>query len=458
MSYPSQRPAPAERTFSSAAIERVIAETTRRIADPELGWLFANCFPNTLDTTVDFEMIDGAPDTFIITGDIDALWLRDSTAQIWPYLPFITEDDALRELAIGLVNRQVQCVLLDPYANAFYKDLNKVSKHNADRPKMLPGVHERKWEIDSLCYVVRLAHVVLQRTNDRSILTSSFDQAMRAIVATFRAEQRMDGTTPYRFERQTHVMIDAPPFRGTGHPVRPCGLICSAFRPSDDSTIFPYLIPANRFALCSLRQLAEIYATHLDDAAFARECVDFADELEAAIQRYAIAEHGDFGAIYAYEVDGYGNRIFMDDANVPSLMGLAYLEPALATDPVYQCTRRFLLSEDNPYFLRGVAAEGQGSPHTGKESIWPMGIILRGLTSTDIAEVRHCLQMLVNTHAGTGFMHESFHKDDPADYTRSWFAWANTLFGELILKTQREFPELLGEMFTRGLSARHKSA
>ncbi|WP_269540225.1 glycoside hydrolase family 125 protein [Cerasicoccus fimbriatus] len=446
--FPCQRPAAPERTFTSNTVERAIASTVDAIADPELAWLFSNCFPNTLDTTVDFELIDGRPDTFIITGDIDALWLRDSTAQIWPYLPLINEDAALREMAIGLVHRQVKCVLLDPYANAFYKDFGKVSKHNADRPSPKPGVHERKWEIDSLCYVVRLAHEVFRLTGDPAIFTDDFDRAMRLIVATFRTEQRLDGQTPYRFERTVDIPIDAPPFQGTGHPVKPCGLICSAFRPSDDSTIFPFLVPANLFAMLSLRQLSALYSETLSCPDFAAECAAMADVIHTAIQRLAVTEHLDFGPIYAYEVDGYGNRIFMDDANVPSLMSLAYLEPAFASDPVYQNTRRFLLSEANPYYLRGSAAEGQGSPHTGKDSIWPMGVILRALTSTDEAEIRACLQTLANTHAGTGFMHESFHRDDPAVFSRTWFAWANTLFGELILQIQRNCPKLLQETFT----------
>ena len=445
--FVSNRPSPDKRTFISEEVEKTIQQVKAAIADKEVAWMFENCYPNTLDTTVDYEVIDGKPDTFIITGDIDAMWLRDSTAQVWPYMPLIKNDNQLKALIHGLVNRQVKCVLTDPYANAFYKDLNKVSEWSSDLPKAAPGVHERKWEIDSLCYVVRLSSRYYELTGDSTIFDKNWDKAMRLIVKTFRTEQRKDGTSPYRFIRTTNAMMDAPVFSGTGRPVKYTGLICSMFRPSDDATDFPYLIPSNIFAAISLEQLSDIYGTVLKDSAYAKQCRDFSNELFAAIKKQALAPHLDFGEMYAYEVDGYGNRLYMDDANVPSLMSLAYLGAHKPNDLPYRNTRKFLLSDSNPYYLKGKAAEGQASPHSGKERIWPMGIILRAMTSVDEKEIVHCLQMLKATHNGTGFMHESFHKDNPADFTRSWFAWANTLFGELIIKIYHEHPNLLGQTF-----------
>ena len=442
----SQRPAPGERKFTSEALERQIARIKKDIPDPELAWIFENCYPNTLDTTVDHGELEGKPDTFVITGDIDAMWLRDSCAQVWPYLPLMKEDEPLRRLVQGLVNRQVRCVLLDPYANAFFKDGSRESEWKDDRPVLLPGVHERKWEIDSLCYVIRLAHGYWKVTGDTAIFDKTWDQAMRLIVETFRTEQRKNGESPYYFTRMTTWMIDAPPFSGKGHLIKPVGLIASIFRPSDDSTVLPFLIPSNLFAVQSLRQLAEIYSQVLKDAAFAASCAAFADEVQSAIDQYAVVKHLNFGKIYAYEVDGYGNALFQDDANVPSLMSLAYLGVHAPSDPLYQRTRRFLLSDNNPYFFRGKAAEGQASPHSGRRRIWPMGIILRAMTSTDDAEILQCLRMLKRTHANTGFMHEAFDMDDPADFTRKWFAWANTLFGELIVKLHKEKPALLAKV------------
>ena len=443
----SQRPKLKDRNFVSEAVEQTIAEVKAVIKDKELAWMFENCFPNTLDTTIDFEIIDGKPDTFVITGDIDAMWLRDSTAQVWPYMPLITKDDKLKTLVKGLVNRQVKCVNLDAYANAFYKDKTRVSHWASDQTQMLPGVHERKWEIDSLCYVIRLANEYYQITKDASIFDNDWDKAMRSIVKTFKIEQRTTVASDYYFSRETTSVIDSPPFGGTGRPIKPNGLICSMFRPSDDSTLYPFLIPSNIFAVLSLRQLAAIYKEVLNDAEFAAVCTNMANEIDQAIETYAVTEHLNFGEIYAYEVDGFGNKLFMDDANVPSLMSLAYLGAHQPTDTRYKNTRRFLLSDNNPYFLKGKLAEGQASPHTGKNRIWPMGIILRAMTSTDVNEIKKCLVMLKATHANTGFMHEGFDKDDPGKYSRDWFAWANTLFGELILKIYNENRALLASQF-----------
>lgn len=441
--FVSKRPPVEKRTFVSEAVENTIMEVKSLIADTELAWMFENCFPNTLDTTVDFEMIDGKPDTFIITGDIDAMWLRDSTAQVWPYLPLVNKDEKLKTLIAGLVNRQVKCVLTDPYANAFYKDLTKKSEWNEDIPRPIAGVHERKWEIDSLCYVIRLSHGYYEKTGDTSVFDPDWTQAMKSIVKTFKTEQRKDGTSPYKFIRSTSNMIDSVPFQGSGNPAKPTGMIHSMFRPSDDATWYPYLIPSNLFAVQSLRQLAHLFEAALQQQDFAQQCRALADEVEHALKQYAIAEHLHFGKILAYEADGYGNVLYMDDANVPSLMSLAYLGIYDAKDKLYQHTRAFILSDNNPYYLKGIWGEGQGSPHTGKEKIWPMGIILRAMTSSKTEEIKHCITMLKHTHADTGFMHEAFHKDHPKDFNRAWFAWANTLFGELILKIHREFPEIL---------------
>jgi hypothetical protein len=444
--FVSKRPLLKDRTFTSKSVEATIKEVKKSIADKEIAWMFENCYPNTLDTTVDFEIIDQKPDTFIITGDIDAMWLRDSTAQVWPYMPLIANDKKMQFLVKGLINRQTKCVLKDPYANAFYKDLTKESHWKSDKPTPIPGVHERKWEIDSLCYVIRLSYEYYQITSDATIFDDDWNTAMHLIVKTLRTEQRKDGKSPYSFVRKTTSMIDAPTFWGNGRPIKSVGLIASMFRPSDDATMYPFLIPSNIFAVISLRQIAHIYGIVLDDEIFAEECSDFANEVDEAIKKYAICKHEDFGEILAYEVDGFGNKVFMDDANVPSLMSLPYIGASPKNYPLQE-TRKFLLSESNPYYLKGIAAQGQASPHTGKEKIWPMGIILRAMTSTDEEEILMCLKMLKKTHANTGFMHEAFHKDDADDFNRAWFAWANTLFGELIIKIYHENSEILSKQF-----------
>ncbi|TDN38702.1 glycoside hydrolase family 125 protein [Hymenobacter sp. UV11] len=442
--FPVVRPATGKRRFRSKAVEAAISEFKKKVKDPELGWLFENCFPSTLDTTVTYSSQGGRPDTYVITGDIDAMWLRDSSAQVWPYLQFIDKDAELRQLVAGVINRQVRCVNKDPYANAFYGDDTKVGEWKSDHTAMQPGVHERKWEIDSLCYPIRLAYHYWEKTGDAKPFDAQWQQAIRNTLQTFRAQQRRDKLGPYHFQRQTTNSTDTQPLAGYGYPVRPVGLICSAFRPSDDATLYSFLVPSNFFAVASLRQAAEMLtALAPAEAATAKDCAALADEVDAALRQHAIVNHPQHGKIYAYEVDGFGSQILMDDANVPSLVALPYLGALAVTDPIYQNTRKFLLSEANPFFFKGTSAEGIGGPHVGLNMIWPIAITTRGLTSQDDAEIRACVQSLKTTHAGTGYMHESFHKDDPKNFTRAWFAWANTLFGEFLWKVYQEKPQLL---------------
>ncbi len=438
----SRRPPPSERRFRSEAVEETIQRVATAIGDPELAWLFENCFPNTLDTTVDVGTAGGAPDTFVITGDIEAMWLRDSTAQIWPYLPLVDRDPALRNLIEGVIRRQTRCILIDPYANAFNREPGE-SPWKDDLTEMKPELHERKWEVDSLCYPIRLAHGYWKTTGDRSPFGTEWVAAMSAVLRTFREQQRKQGPGPYKFQRVTGWQTDTVAGSGYGNPIRPVGLIVSIFRPSDDATIFPFLVPSNHFAVVSLRQLREMLVALNGAEGLARECDVLANEIETALTEHALVEHPVHGEVWGYEVDGFGNRLYMDDANVPSLLSLPYLGVCPATDARYRRTRAFVLSQDNPYFFRGQAAEGVGGPHAGLKMIWPLGIIMRALTSEDDEEIARCLRTLKETHGGTGFMHESFHQDDPDRFTRAWFAWANTLFGELILKIHRERPHLL---------------
>ena len=439
------RPKIEDRNFVSPAVEQTILTLKKQIADPELACLFENCFPNTLDTTVDFEMIDGKPDTFVITGDIDAMWLRDSTAQVWPYLPLVKEDGKLKQLVEGVINRQKKCIILDRYTNAFYKDLTKKSEWSSDITEMKPGIHERKWEIDSLCYPIRLAYHYWKITGDTAPFDNQWEETIRLTIKTFKEQQRKDGDGPYSFQRNTSWATDGVPLSGYGYPVKPVGLICSIFRPSDDATLFPFLIPSNFFAVVSLEQAAEMLNKIRSNATLATECVNLAKEVKEALRLHGVFEHKEYGKIYPFEVNGFGSVHLMDDANVPSLLSLPYLNAVKKNDAVYANTRKYILSEDNPFFFKGKAAEGIGGPHAGMFMIWPLSITMRGLTSTDAKEVRNCLHLLKTTHAGTGFMHEAFHKDDASRFTRKWFAWANTLFGEFVLHTSKTFPAILSE-------------
>jgi meiotically up-regulated gene 157 (Mug157) protein len=437
------RPKPSERKFHSQAVEAFLTERSERIADPVLATLFVSCFPNTLDTTVEPGTFEGKPDTAVLTGDIAAMWLRDSSAQVWPYLPLAKQDRHLRDLLEGVIRRQARCILIDPYANAFMANLSAppLPWSLKDKTELRQGVGERKWEVDSLCYPIRLSHGYWKQTGDTSPFDDRWHNAMKTIVSTFRVQQRKHGDGPYRFQRISNASTETLPAAGLGNPVRPIGLIASGFRPSDDACIFPFLIPSNLFAVTSMRQLAEMAHAILHDDALANDASALADEIERALREHAVATTAD-GTIWAYEIDGYGSQLLMDDANVPSLLGLPYLSSS-PDAALYARTRAFCWSKRNPWFFRGTAGEGIGGPHVGRSMIWPMSQIIYAFTSTQDHEIRRALQMLKTSAAGFGFMHESYFEDDPKRFTRAWFAWANTLFGELLGTLADTRPNLL---------------
>lgn len=443
--FPIVRTIKAKRNFESESIEKAIIEFTKNVKDKELAWLFNNCFPNTLDTTVSFSMKGKKPDTYVITGDIDAMWLRDSSAQVYLYMSFTAKDKELKSLIAGVINRQTQYILKDPYANAFYNDAGKKGEWTTDLTNMKPGVHERKYEIDSLCYPIRLAYNYWKTTGDIAPFDDDWKKSIEAILKVFKDQQQKEDRGPYHFQRETAKATDTRALEGYGYPVNPVGLICSAFRPSDDATVFSFLIPSNFFAAVSLRQASEMIRKIKKDVVLSNALRELSMEVDAALREHAIVKHPKHGNIYAFEIDGFGNHLLMDDANVPSLLSLPYLDAIDSNDPIYQNTRNFVWSKENPFFFKGTAAEGIGGPHVGMDMIWPMSITMKALTSTNTQEIKECIKMLKTTHGNTGFMHESFHKDDPKNFSRPWFAWSNTLFGELLWETYKNHPEALTE-------------
>lgn len=436
--YKTNRPAVKDRLFTSKVVDNEIVRIKKMLTNAKLAWMFENCFPNTLDTTVRFTKKDGKPDTSVYTGDIHAMWLRDSGAQVYPYIQLANEDPALKEMLAGTILRQFNSINLDPYANAFYTDTNQVGSWKDDITDMKPGVHERKWEIDSQCYPIRLAYQYWKTTGDTSVFEGEWLSAITNILKTLKEQQRKDGVGPYTFKRKTDRALDTLNNDGNGAPVNPVGLIVSSFRPSDDATTLQFLVPSNFFAVTSLRKAAEILDAVNNKSEQAKECRELADEVETALKKYATYNHPKYGTIYAFEVDGFGNHMLMDDANVPSLLAMAYLGDVDVNDPIYQNTRRFVWSEDNPYFFRGKDGEGIGGPHIGYDMAWPMSIMMKAFTSQNDEEIKWCVEMLMKTDADKGFMHESFNINNHHDFTRAWFAWQNTLFGELILKLVNE--------------------
>ena len=434
--YRSERPSERNRLFRSEVVDLKIQDVKALLTNPKIAWMFENCYPNTLDTTVHFDEDGngGRGDTFIYTGDIPAMWLRDSGAQVWPYVRYTLSDEGLRKMIAGTIIRQFKLICIDPYANAFNNGPTgegSVDDITGSRPNK--NVFERKWEIDSHCYPIRLAYAYWKTNGDTSVFGEEWLDAIELTLKVFKEQQRFKEHGDYIFLRKTDRQLDTKCYVGRGNPVKPCGLVASSFRPSDDATTFEFLIPANFFAVVSLRQAAEILQTVNRQPRLSKECSQLADEVEKSLKKYAVVKHPKFGKIYAYEVDGFGNAFMMDDANIPSLLSLPYLGAVDAKDAVYKRTRKFVLSEWNPYFHKGKAGEGVGSPHIGVEMIWPMSIMMRAFTTDNNKEIKKCMETLMNTDADTGFMHESFHKDDAEDFTREWFAWQNSLFGELIV-------------------------
>ena len=338
--YSVDRRLPVEdRNFRSEAVENKIAEISAKLVNDKLRWMFINCYPNTLDTTVYYrDDADGQEDTFVYTGDIHAMWLRDSGAQVWPYVQLANEDEHLRKMIAGVIRRQFKCINIDRYANAYLdpEDPNPDHHWMSDNTDMKPELHERKWEIDSHCYPIRLAYNYWKTTGDTSVFDEHWLNAIENILTTFVEQQRKEGVGPYIFTRVTDRQHDTVCNGGKGNPVNPVGLIASVFRPSDDSTVFLFLVPSNFFAVSSLRKAAEILATVNGKDELAKRCTDLAAEVEAALMKYAVVNHPEFGQIYAFEVDGFGNAFLMDDANVPSLLAMPYLGDVDVEDPIYQ--------------------------------------------------------------------------------------------------------------------------
>ncbi len=409
------------------SMQSLVARVSKALPHyPRLPKMFADTLSNTWATTLQ-PQADGS--VFVITGDIPAMWLRDSAAQVRPYLHLAKADPQFAALIAGVVKRQAMYVLIDPYANAFNESANGHC-HNRDKTDMGDWIWERKYELDSLCAPLKLAHDLWQVTGQTDHLDDTFARAARLIVATIMLEQNHK-LSSYSFERFDCVPSDTLTNSGRGNPVGPTGMSWSGFRPSDDACLYNYLVPSNMMAVVALEQLA---ALPLGDGALAQQALALAGEIRAGIETHGKVRHPRFGEIYAFEVDGLGNHNLMDDANVPSLLAMPFMGYCAKDAPVYLATRAFVLSGENPYFYQGKAATGIGSPHTPQDYIWPIALCVQGLTSNSRQEQLALLDMLMATDASTGLMHEGFHKDDPAQFTRPWFAWANSMFAELVIE------------------------
>lgn len=413
------------------AIERMVERVRARFTggDAKIARLFENCIGDTLDKTVK-RLEDGS--VYVITGDIPAMWLRDSACQLLPYVRFAREEPEIRDLLVGLCGTQARCILIDPYANAFNLPGSK-SIWMSDRTAMREELWERKYEIDSLCHPVNLAWTLWKQSGTARQFTPEWKRAAERIIDTFRREQRHEEDSDYRFQRADCVFTDTLSREGKGALVKSgIGLIWSGFRPSDDACVYGYFIPGNMFAAVALDQIGEIAEMVYQDVALAGRARVFAAELREAIAKYAVLPNIP-KPWYAYEVDGFGQYLTMDDSNMPSLLALPMMGWCASDDPIYLNTRRMILSQRNPYYYEGKCLRGVGSPHTPPNYVWDIALAVQGLTAFDAAEKYACIRMMADNDADTGMMHEGIHVDDPTRYTRPWFSWANAMYCALVM-------------------------
>ncbi|ODJ51951.1 metal-independent alpha-mannosidase [Brochothrix thermosphacta] len=417
-------------TTVPTSVQQFMDDMTKRaeVENPRWAEIFNKCFANTLLTTVK-RFDDGS--TFLLTGDIPAMWLRDSTAQVRPYLAIAKEDDDLQAMIAGLVKRQFRYINLDPYANAFNEEANNAG-HQTDHTEMNPWIWERKYEIDSLCYPIQLAYLLYKETGRRDQFDASFESGITEILKVWETEQNHD-QSPYTFERDTTRVEDTLTHDGRGTPVGPTGMTWSGFRPSDDVCKYGYLVPSNMFAVVVLSYLEEIYTDLLPQPDVVARVTKLKNEIDAGIKEYAQVANAAGETVFAFEVDGLGNHSIHDDSNVPSLMAAPYLGYCAQDDPIYLATRKTLLSSENPYYYEGKNAKGIGSSHTPENYIWPIALAIEGLTTSDKADKKRILDMLVDNDGGTNLMHEGFDVNDANNYTREWFSWANMMFCELLM-------------------------
>ncbi|CAL3963866.1 unnamed protein product [Diplocarpon coronariae] len=504
--FPYSRPSPECRTFNSPAMEKLIEKMKGLIKDPDLFRLFENSYPNTLDTMIKWrgyakepgaegveEKITDEELTYVITGDIDAMWLRDSASQILVYLPLLeaSEDkDSLASLWRGLINIHARYIVISPYCHSFQPPPESgvqpthngaYSQNHPDPPYDPLKVFDCKWELDSLASFLQISVAYYERTKDIDFFQKyswipAVEAAVLAAAAMKLGTYAKDGKvekSAWTFTGWTNRGTETLSNDGLGNPTKENGMIRTAFRPSDDACIYQLLVPANM-----------MWAKYLEDGSLIMEQLkgenakditnkmrDQAFGIRQGIDRDAIVHHRDFGDIFAYEIDGYGGANLMDDANVPSLLAIPlwnYSESAFKLPPpphgekaknyaeIYANTRRFVLSDNNPYFMKGPVISAIGGPHVGPGRAWPMAAIIRAITSystlgslaaggldkvsqKDIEdEVKQQIGMVLNSTAGTGVVHESVDTFNQNKWSRAWFGWANGLLGELLIKVAEE--------------------
>lgn len=436
---PYQRPPPRCRTFNSSLVEAELERVKPLIADPDLARVFENTFPNSLDTAIKWR---GAAANnseeelaFVITGDIDAMWIRDSANQLQAYRSVLgSRDDELAALFRGVINLQARYLILEPYCNAFQAppESGIPAVVGSAGSTVSPPVDTRvvstcNFELDSFASFLQLSADYFAATRDLAFFGRF--QWVYAVQSLLEAARNMTEPTygddgkrlppPYRFNSNTRTMTATLNNVGTGNPVARTGMVRSPFRPSDDAAVFEFLVPANMMFERYVNATAAIME-ELGEVEIAGEMRDMAEGIREGIEEHAVVEGPEGEKIYAYEVDGFGGRNLMDDANVPSLLSAPFIGYLDKENEVYKATREFVLSRRNPWYARGPVISGVGSPHVKPGAAWPMASIVRIMTTDDDGEIEAALAELVSSTAGLGLMHESVNSYQETDWTREW--------------------------------------
>ncbi|KAG9197966.1 hypothetical protein G6514_000685 [Epicoccum nigrum] len=474
LELPFQRPSKYCRTFESPLVEQVIGDMNTKLVDKDLARIFENAFPNTLDTTVRWHVDNtptykyggrnwerGAwtgPQSFIVTGDINAEWLRDSTNQLQQYQPLAKKDKEIFQLIQGAINTQAEYVIGSPYCNAFQppapSELQPTFQDQADNvhPEYEASfVFECKYELDSLAHFLSLSNQFNNHTGSTAFINGRWLKAVDTVLSVLEEQSQptFDEKTgsyrrnEYTFQRRTEIGTETLALSGVGNPLAGgTGLVRSAFRPSDDATILGFLIPSNAMMSVELQRTSDILSK-AGKKNIALQLATWADTIKKGVMEHGVVTHKKYGQVFAFEVDGYGSHILMDDANLPSLLALPLLGFVSADDEVYKNTRRMILErQGNPYYLKGAGFAGIGGPHIGLQHAWPMSVLVQAMTSEDDAEIGGLLESVKNV-SRNGLIHESIHVDYERTYTRPWFAWANSVFAQTILDLAKRKPHLL---------------
>ena len=439
----------------------VSVEATTTALGEDILEMCANTLWHTLRTTT---IVLPKDETFVHTGDIDDQWGRDSAGQVHPLLlpwfpggALVAQDARLARVVSGLIRRSAFYIRHDPYANAFRIDTSYVFNEEQRRMGRHDYISTWNYELDSGCYFIRMLYFYWKALPDAPILLEKLVyEAVSIIIDTMIAEQHHEDNVypkgdlfdcqnckgPYRYRG---LQRD-----GKGRPTKYTGMTWTGFRPSDDECLYGYLVPANMFAVVALgyaAELAQALWAKYGGYGLASKAMKLADEIDDGIRKYGVVEHETFGKMYAYEVDGLGNSLLMDDANVPSLLSAPYLGYKYDND-AYANTKRFIFSKSNPTYQSGTnpitgQIDGYGSQHMRSaiwQNIWPMSMAMRGLTSDVVEEKLQIIEQLHKASAGTSWMHESFDVNNPKKFTRPWFCWADALFAELVMSVTDQCP------------------